>query len=217
MKYKLIIPAIGKNKYNENGDLAKWGGTTLLEWKISHAKKVKNVDEILISTNSKKITSIVKDYHIKTIFRKNQKNILDLYLSIAKKFRNYYIIWLNCTSPFISEKIINKFLNQFNKKKKLYDTAFLCLQEKEYFMKNKKPINFLLTEKLKQREELTPIYKIVNGASILNPNVILKRKQLIGLKPMFFKINWLESLEIKDTKDIDSYQSLIQYHYSNKT
>jgi len=39
-----VIPALEKNDYSSNGDLIKWGGTTLLEWKISQVLKVKKLE-----------------------------------------------------------------------------------------------------------------------------------------------------------------------------
>ena len=217
MKFKLIIPAIDNNKYSKDGDLVKWGGTTLLEWKISQAKKIKNIDEIIISTNSKKIKKISESYNLKTENRYIGKNIIDLYVSIAKKYKNYYLVWLNCTSPFISESTINKFLIKFKNKKKFYDCAFTYHQENEYFLINNKPVNFSLDENLKERKNLRSLKKITNGASILNPQTIIKRKQLIGTKPMFYKIDWLSSLEIKDTNNINSYESLIHDYFSSRS
>ena len=40
MKLNIIIPALEKNKYSTSGDLAPWGDTTLLEWKIYQAKNI---------------------------------------------------------------------------------------------------------------------------------------------------------------------------------
>ena len=84
------------------------------------------------------------------------------------------------------------------------------MQENEYFLINKNPVNFSFDEKLKERKDINPIKKIANGVSILNPKVIIEHKRLIGNKPMYYKIDWLSSLEIKDTKNINSYKSLIQ-------
>ena len=37
-----IIPALEKNNYSRLGDLIDWGGTTLIEWKLSQVLKIKN-------------------------------------------------------------------------------------------------------------------------------------------------------------------------------
>ena len=38
-----IIPGLEKNSYSKKGDLVEWGGTTLLEWKLSQVFKVENL------------------------------------------------------------------------------------------------------------------------------------------------------------------------------
>ena len=47
----IIIPALEKNKYSEYGDLVSFGETTLLEWKISQAKRVDGIKNIYVSSS----------------------------------------------------------------------------------------------------------------------------------------------------------------------
>ena len=51
----VIIPALEKNKYSLKGDLCPWGETTLLEWKVSQARKIKFIKDIIVSSPSLKI------------------------------------------------------------------------------------------------------------------------------------------------------------------
>ena len=50
MNISIVIPASEKNKYSKKGDLSDWGDTSLLEWKISQAKKVRNIKNIFVTT-----------------------------------------------------------------------------------------------------------------------------------------------------------------------
>ena len=59
-----VIPALEKNNYSDRGDLVRWGDTTLIEWKISQALKLKNVKEIIITTPSRKIKNSLKKYNL---------------------------------------------------------------------------------------------------------------------------------------------------------
>ena len=43
----IIIPSLSNNRYSSYGDLHPWGGSTLLEWKISQLKQVNEIDKIL--------------------------------------------------------------------------------------------------------------------------------------------------------------------------
>ena len=65
-----IIPALEKNNYSRYGDLIEWGGTTLIEWKISQILKNKKIEKIVIATPSRKVKSIVSPYNVEVLFRK---------------------------------------------------------------------------------------------------------------------------------------------------
>ena len=211
MDISIIIPATDRNKYYDKGDLSKWGSTTLLEWKISQASKIKKISEIYISTNSKKIIEIAKYYDLKIINRDNKSNLNILYRSSCQRVVSEYILWLNCTFPYLSENTINDFINSFFKiKKKGFDSAFMYHLEHEYFFKGKNPINFDFNQMLIERKKMTPLKKISTGATIFKKKNMLKNLNF-GNKPFFKKINWLETLEIKDTKNIKSLQSGLTY------
>ena len=211
MDISIIIPATDRNKYYDKGDLSKWGSTTLLEWKISQASKIKKISEIYISTNSKKIIEIAKYYDLKIINRDNKSNLNILYRSSCQRVVSEYILWLNCTFPYLSENTINDFINSFFKiKKKGFDSAFMYHLEHEYFFKGKNPINFDFNQMLIERKKMAPLKKISTGATIFKKKNMLKNLNF-GNKPFFKKINWLETLEIKDTKNIKSLQSGLTY------
>ena len=107
-----IIPALERNIYSELGDLVNWGETTLLEWKISQAKDSNIFDEIYISSPSKKISQLAKKYNINFIFRENAKNIDQLYIGSAKRFKNCNIAFMSTTFPFFNpNNLITKFCN----------------------------------------------------------------------------------------------------------
>ena len=60
MKIDIVIPALKKNRYSPKGDLASWGNTTLLEWKISQAKKINDIQNIYVATPDNEIIIFCK-------------------------------------------------------------------------------------------------------------------------------------------------------------
>jgi len=204
MSISIVIPATDKNKYFIKGDLSNWGSTSLLEWKISQAKKINKISEIYISTNSKKIKEIANYYNLKIISRVNNNSLNYLYQYSCQKVNSEFVLWLNCTFPYLSEKTINNFVNSFLKKKnKGFDSAFLYHSEQEYFFKGKSPINFDLKQMLIERHKINALKKISNSATIFKKENMIKNSNF-GNVPFFKKIDWLQSLEIKDTKNIKS-------------
>ena len=106
-----IIPALGENRYFKNGDLHTWGGSTLLEWKLSQIKKIKYIKEIYVATPSKIIKKECKKLGVKIIDRNIKDNLHDFHEKISLKFKNSYLLFANTTSPFLSEVIIEKIIN----------------------------------------------------------------------------------------------------------
>lgn len=210
-----IIPALEKNKYFKKGDLERWGDTTLLEWKIFQAKKIKFIKEFYVSTPSEKIVKICKKLGVKIIKRKKEMKLHNLYTETAKKFADTCILWLNPTSPFLSPKIINKFIDSLKKTKK-YNSAILIKKEKEYFFYKKKSINFNSLRTVISRNQILPLEKVSNGAYLTTAANIIKNKSLIGDKPLFYPIDWLSSLEIKTLDEVDSFKVLFEHYLKNE-
>lgn len=63
----IIIPVQEYNRYRKKGDLAPFGDTTLLEWKISQCKEFANEDQIYICADGFNIQKIAKDYKVNFI------------------------------------------------------------------------------------------------------------------------------------------------------
>ena len=57
-KILLIIPARKGSIGLKNKNLLKIGGKSLVEWSMEAAKKVKKIDKILVTTDSKKIMKL---------------------------------------------------------------------------------------------------------------------------------------------------------------
>ena len=53
-----IIPALEKNNYSRYGDLIEWGGTTLIEWKISQILKIKKLRKLLLQPQVEKLNQL---------------------------------------------------------------------------------------------------------------------------------------------------------------
>jgi len=209
MKLSIIIPASTKNKYSSNGDLSNWGETSLIEWKIAQAKKICDKKNIFISTNSHEIKKISKNAGTNVINRKKKDTLENLYKLSAKKTNSEYILWLNCTSPFLQDKTLIKFVNNFkNKVKKNYDMALLYSLEKEFYYKKNYPLNFKYNDFFIERNNIQSLKKVSNAAKIFKRENMLKKK-FLSAKTYFQEITWLESLEIKESKNLKFFENIL--------
>ena len=124
-KILAIIPARGGSKGIPNKNLSKIGKTTLLEKAINDCKKVKRIDDIVVSTDSKRIREVSKKNKINVPFIRSKKNstskssIIDGLIETIIKSEKYYkknydtILLIEVTSPLRTFSDINKSLNKF--------------------------------------------------------------------------------------------------------
>jgi CMP-N-acetylneuraminic acid synthetase len=209
----IIIPALEKNKYSLNGDLHKFGGTSLLEWKISQAKNINQYSKIIVCTPSKKIKQKCDKLGINVLVRKKTSNLSSFHKFVASKYKNKLLLYLNPTSPFLSSKIINKVILNFKKNFKKYDSACTIFENKEYFFLNKKSVNFDYNQASVSRSNISTLTNLTNGFFMISSNLSFKKSSIIGYKPLFIKLDWLSSLEIKTVNDIEAYNFLINYYF----
>ena len=111
----VIIPARSGSKRLKNKNLLKLNNLTLVEKTIKFAKKIKNIDKIIVSSNNLKVLNYKKKYK-NILFIKRPKTLATsksllidtvFYLNnfFDKSFNN--IIILQPTSPYRSIKFIN--------------------------------------------------------------------------------------------------------------
>ena len=204
-----VIPALEKNNYSQLGDLIDWGGTTLIEWKLSQVLKVRNLEKIIITTPSKKIRSIVSPYGVDVLLRKKNLSLTKLYKFVGQQYPNKTILWLNPTAPFLSDRNISDFTNKYLKFSKKFDSGFTCIELKEFLFNNKGSLNFDSLNKAVSRVKLEKIFQSTNGAYIVNSNHMKKNGTLYGKKPLKYILPWLQSLEVKTASELENFKFFI--------
>lgn len=200
MEIAVVIPAQEINKYNKLGDLAPFGDTTLLEWKISQCKEFADESHIYVTSNCKTIKEVAIRESVNYIERGDSADYSTILLNTVKHIRQNTILWTNPTSPFLGYtdyiKMIEKYLELENN-----DSLISVREKKDFVMFNGKRLNFY--EQLSSRENIVPVYILTNGCYIISREGIIKYKSIYGEAPFLYKLGTLPSIEIKD---LDSYE-----------
>ena len=213
MNYIAIIPALKKNRHSDMGDLHPWGGTTLLEWKISQVKKISNIKKVFVATYDKKIIDLCKKLKVPHVLKKSKSSLSNFHFEIAKKFKNKNLIFFCTTSPFLSSTTIIKILKKHKQLNKNYDSLCTVNKNDDYFFYRNNSINFDYKKESISRRSIKPLIKLTNGMHIINSSLCANKKSIIGDKPYFYKLDWMSGLEINSLKDIEIYNLLINYYY----
>ncbi len=211
MKIAIVIPAQEVNKYHAKGDLAPFGDTTLLEWKISQCLESFNASDIFVTTDSLQAQSVAKLNNINAFIRGINVDYEDMVFDVVKKIDADYILWVNPTSPFISGAEYKNMIENFKSNLDKYNSLVTTSEKSDFVYYDNQQLNF--SKHAKGRSGTTPVYLATNGAYINSKSNILKNKELIGDNPLFYNLNFLESLEVKDVQTYSILKELISFYF----
>jgi CMP-N-acetylneuraminic acid synthetase len=201
-KLVAVVPIRKGSQRVKHKNLRPFGGKNLLIHKIETLKKLDELDEIIINTDSDEAILIAKKLNVKYFRRddyyaSSQCLNSDFWKNVADNTKSEFIMFTNCTSPLIRlntyENIIKIYKNIFTKNK--FDSLNTVTEIKEFLFKDSKPINFKLN-KTPNSQNLPDIVKLNFAINILKTKQMSSGKSLIGKKPYLFKLNEIESLDI---------------------
>jgi len=210
MKRLLIIPARGGSKRIKNKNIKIFDGKPIIYYPLKVAKNSMLFNKIHVSTESKKIISLIKKIGFEPDFLRKKKladdntNINDVINYVVNKFNNLKMnfdeVWcIYPCSPLITEDDLKKINLLFNKQK----NSLMTISEF--------PAPIFWALKKNKQKILTPIFK--NKLNISSNNmgkfyydngciIILKKKDF--LKP-FKKIKFIGyEMPVYKSVDIDN-------------
>jgi CMP-N-acetylneuraminic acid synthetase len=195
-----VIPVRAASQRVKNKNFKSFGGKNLLIHKIKLLKKIKQIDDIIVNSDSDKAMKIAKDY--KVSFQKREKYFAsskctnsEFWSHIGETTNGNFIMFTDCTNPLIKEQTYIKIINSFEAAKSKYDSINTVSEVKEFLYLNNKPINFN-PNKAPNSQNLPDIIKLNFAINILSTKVMSKKKSLVGYKPLFYKISEIEGYDI---------------------
>ncbi len=208
-----IIPARKGSMRLPNKNRKSLRGIPLIEWSINTAKKLKFVEDIIITTNDQKILKKLKkkDFSTKVLNRpnklsKNNSKMIDVIIHAIKYYEKKFkkiktILLLQPTSPLRSIKTINlgyqKYL-QFNKKKSIISVSTGKNPLKRLFEIKKKKLKLF-----KGKDNTKKLFQINGNFYFASVNFINKYKSFFkegNSHPIILKSKKL-SIDIDTLKD----------------
>jgi len=216
-----IIPARKGSKGIKNKNLKKVKGKPLVQYSIDTAKKIQNLVDICISTDSLKIKKIILKNKIK-FYGLRPKNLSGDFaqtkdvvkyelLKYEKKrdFKYKYILVLQPTTPIRDIKKLKKVIYLIKKDRKIDSATSVKdvdgnhpLRMKVFKNKLLKNYSGKLNEDLRPRQNLPKVY-IRSGSFYL-----IKRSTFIKIDSLVGKYCYGEILYGLETVNIDNFEDL---------
>ncbi|MDG1682447.1 MAG: hypothetical protein P8H49_04760 [Flavobacteriaceae bacterium] len=199
-KMTAVVAVRAGSQRIKNKNITPFSDTNLLELKLQLLIKVKNIDEIIVNSDSDAMLKIAEKYNVKAqkreaYFASSEATNSDFHKHIGEVTNSDFIFLAPVCSPFISvkrhEEAIDLFLNSD------CDSLTSCELVKGHLWLDGKPINYSL-ENVPNSQDLPDIKKLNYGISIIEKKSMIKRKSVVGLNPKFIIIDEIESTDIDD-------------------
>ena len=220
MKNLIIIPARKGSKRLKNKNFLRINGKTLLEHTIEFAKSVNNSDLIIVSTDSKKLKKLSKNYDVLCpwLRPKNISGDKSTSTSVAihalKWFQKRYkqsidnVVLMQPTSPFRKKKTYINCLNLIKDNPNYSIVTFQKNKKQKYNMINQNLVKLTSEEYLEPNGNLY----LIKSKNLLKYNSFYKPK----IKGYIIK-NKYEKLDIDNVYDYNLAKLYSKKIFNNKS
>ena len=196
-----IIPARSGSKSIKDKNIVNFRGKPLMAWSIEQCLKSKKIDEVYLSTDSRKYAKIAKKFGLKKIIYrpKSISNDKSTDYEFIKHFidnieTNHGVIaHIRPTTPFRNIILLDKIINFFIKNKEYSslravhenpETAYKSFELKNKFLKPLRGVKKTMDQLNNPRQNFSKTYSANGYVDLYRKEFILKNKKLFGDKVM---------------------------------
>jgi len=214
---KAIIPVRSGSQRVKKKNIRKFAGTSLLEIKVRQLKRIPDITDIVVNSDSKEMLDLAASLGVTP-----QKR--DPYFASSEILANLFwenlaeqnldcenILYTNCTNPLVSDESYNKAISLYNSLPKEFDSLTTVTEIREYLWDGNVAINY--DPSTHPRSQELKVYSALNFAISIIPTGLMKaRKSILGNH--FFQLN-LSDLESTDIDTIEDFR-LAEILYERK-
>lgn len=224
-----IVPARGGSKGLPGKNIKELCGKPLIAWSIESGLKSKYLDEVIVTTDSKDIANIAKQYGASVPFLRPDvlasdtatsfdaiKHTIEFYKNeFAKEFD--YIVLLEPTSPLREARDINIAIEQlFNSnadsivgicKTEDQNPAFLVFKNEKDFISGYENHDM----KVLRRQDIKDVYFFEGTIYISKTDVLLNKKTFYHENTIGYVVPKYKSLEIDDIDDFIMVEAIMKH------
>ncbi|MFT6985471.1 MAG: CMP-N-acetylneuraminic acid synthetase/phosphoglycolate phosphatase-like HAD superfamily hydrolase [Psychromonas sp.] len=204
----------------KNKNIRPFADSNLLEIKINQLKKVKQLDEIIVNSDCDKMLEIARKNGVTAIKREekyasSEVGMSEVYQHFAEVTDSAHIMYANVTNPLAEAENYEEAISKYFSSLETNDSLASCHPIKEFLWKDGEAINYD-TKNQPRSQDLPDIVALNFAISILPREVMHKKKNIIGEKPIFFVLDEIESVDIDTELDFYLAEKLYETLKINK-
>lgn len=209
MKVTAVIPARAGSVRLKEKNVSKFAGTNLLLYKIGQLKQVREIENIIVSSDSEMYLDIANKAGIEAQLRpieycdEKTKTFGEVVEYIASNLTCDHILWATCTSPLTDSTDYKAAIRTYFDILGKFDSLVSFELFKRFVWDEHKPINYQLGTGHVSSNDLPNLYVKTCGISIAPRLDMIRWKYDHGTNPYKFILSKRAAIDIDDIYDLE--------------
>ena len=214
-----IIPVKKNSSRLPGKNILPFNGTNLLIHKIRQLKKVKALNNIIVSSDSEEMLKMAYDEGVMPMRRPKEyadesRPICEFVAYLGRELEADHFMWACATSPLVDEDLYTQAINLYLEKlHEGYDSLVTVLTFQHYLMYDKGPFNFSRGRDHPNSQNLRKLYLFTNGIQLTPSEKYIEWGDRIGLMPYLMEVGKREAIDIDDIYDYEFALSMLNKKY----
>jgi len=208
-KITAVIPVRAGSTRLKNKNIAPFAGTNLLVNKINQLKQVKEINRIVVSSDSNLMLSMAEavgaDTHKRALefCDEKTKTFGEVVRHIAESVDGDDILWATCTSPLVFPKDYREAIaTYYEALQNGYDSLMSVESFKRYIWNEEGPLNYELGLKHVPSQQLPMMYFVTDGILMAPREKMIEWSYFHGRHPFKFLVDKRTGCDIDDGLDL---------------
>lgn len=219
MTIKALIPVRAGSQRVKNKNIRPFAGSSLLETKIKQMQRIKELDGVIVNSDSDEMLDIAKSLGAEAVkrdpyFASSSVPINEVYVDLANHCDSDLILFADATNPLIKDETVERVIKTYFENVDQYDSCNTVNLVRLFMWKDGKPLNYSEDNKPRS-QDLPPIYSINAAVNLVPKDVMIKNRSFIGFKPYFVTVEGLEGLDIDNEIDFEFAEFMYRKYRMN--
>ena len=219
MSISAVIPVREGSTRVKNKNIRSFFDSSLLEIKINQLKRIEEIDQIIVSSDSKIMLAKAADMGVLAVERPREycdemsKSFNEVVSYIAgNEVDTDVMMWVPCVCPLVKDESIREGIRIYNElcaTNHERDSVATAVLIKEYLFDEKGPVNFSIKNHVKS-QDLPNWHYIVNGFFIAETSKMAEWGFVYGKNPYLYELEKYEAIDIDDETDFKLAETLYE-------
>jgi len=204
MSIVAVIPVRKGSARVKNKNIKPFAGSSLLKIKIEQIKKLKGLDDIVVSSDCEEMLQVARELSVKTHVRdayyaSSEASNSEFFKNLAESIEAESLMYSPVTCPLVSVGTYRECIQRY-KTKRLKNLVTVSPVKHHMWLGDTKPLNYKINDS-PNSQDLPNIFKITYGACIIRRDLMLECSNVVTENPFFHVLDEIESIDIDSEFD----------------